>query len=51
MTPQAKEPVWFSVRCLLQHDDGFEERITLWRARSYQDPDPMLRGERLLMRR
>jgi hypothetical protein len=23
---------WFSVRCILQREDTFEERITLWRA-------------------
>jgi hypothetical protein len=31
----AREPVWFAVRCLVEHEDGFfEERITLWWARS-----------------
>lgn len=33
----ASEPVWFSVRSVVRHSDGFEERITLWRARSDED--------------
>ena len=33
---EANEAVWFSVRCLLQHDGGFEERMTLWRALSFE---------------
>lgn len=37
MALEANEPVWFSVRCVVQHVDGFEERITLWRARSFDD--------------
>lgn len=27
---------WFSVRSIIKHEDNFEERITLWRALSFE---------------
>lgn len=41
VAPETSEPMWFSVRCLLGFDGGFEERTTLWRARSHDQASAM----------
>jgi hypothetical protein len=36
---------WYSVRCILQIDDAYEERITLWSAASFDEAIELAEAE------
>ena len=45
---QSDAPRWFSVRCLFRHGDAlYEERITLWRARDFEQAIELAEAEAL----
>ena len=42
---QAVAVTWYSVRCILQIDDAYEERITLWSAASFDEAIELAEAE------